>query len=192
MPEFNLMAELQFLAVGWIVSAVAGMTLAGIILAIIVASYWAALFLTSRIVPVVDEEGYPQEGRAALRHTHYRFKVWLGHVSFFPYMSDHRWIRPLRFHFILITLLGFIETTGIWVNEAERPMHLSLLALFLPSLLMHTAGILPRQGSAHVGMAKRRGPGPITARRCFTDEEIEERKAAERRQREATQRFWEL
>lgn len=175
----------------WVLAATGGPVLAATVLAIVTGMYWTALFLTTRIVPFVDERGDRLKGTAVLRHANYRWKVWLGHVSFFPYMSDHSWWSPLRFHFILMSLIGFGEVFGITLNEGERPLHLSLLMLFLPSLLMHGAGIFPRKASARVGIAKRRGSGPVTKHRFFTDEEILRRIEAEARQREATQRFWE-
>jgi hypothetical protein len=175
----------------WGLSAALGVALAATALAIVTGAYWTALFLTSRIVPVVDEDGDRLRGAAALRHTAYRWKVWLGHVSFFPYRPDHSWLHTLRFHFILLSLIGFGEVFGILLDEGERPLHLSLLMFFLPSLLMHLAGIFPRKASSVTGVAKRQGSGPKTHRRFFADEEILRRLEAETRQRKATRQFWE-
>lgn len=175
----------------WGLSAALGVALAATALAIVTGAYWTALFFTSRIVPVVDEDGCLLRGAAALRHTAYRWKVWLGHVSFFPYRPDRSWLRVLRFHFILLSLIGFGEVFGILLDEGERPLHLSLMMFFLPSLIMHLGAIFPNKGSAETGIAKRQGPGPSTRRRFFTDEEIAERKASERSQRKATRQFWE-
>ncbi|MEU6861187.1 hypothetical protein AB0B28_20210 [Glycomyces sp. NPDC046736] len=178
------------MAAQWVVSIAAAMTLAAIILTIVTGSYWAALFITSRIVPVVNEEGYPLEGVAALRHTHYRLKVWLGRVSFFPFRNDRSWLRMLRFHFILITLIAFGDFFVIAIDEGGRPLHESLAAVLGLPLLMHAGATFTAKTNARTGYAKRQGSGPVTRHRFFTDEEIEERIAAEERQREATERFW--
>lgn len=180
------------MAMYWFMAAASGIVLAAAALAIATGAYWLAVVVTSRIMPVVDEDGYPQEGPAAVRHVHYRWKVRLGHVSFFPYRPDYSWLRTLRFHFIVMALIGFGEVFGILLNEGERPLHLSLLTFFLPSLLMHAGGTFANMTTARTGLAKRRGSGPNTRHRFFSDEEIEERLASEHRQRAATRRFWEL
>ncbi|HEU5126390.1 MAG TPA: hypothetical protein VFU12_00245 [Glycomyces sp.] len=188
----SLRDPLVVMLADWVLSAALGVALAATALAIMTGAYWTALFFTSRIMPVVDEDGDRLRGATALGHVAYRWKVWLGHVSFFPYRPDHSWLRILRFHFILLSLIGFGEVLGILLDEGERPLHLSLMTFFLPSLITHLGAIFPNKGSAATGIVKRQGPGPSTRRRFFTDEEIAERKAAERRQREATRRFWRL
>ncbi|WP_026925340.1 hypothetical protein [Glycomyces arizonensis] len=192
MTKMDLGDTVLTLSAQWGLCAVLSMALAALILAIASGVVWAVPWCVSRVMPFVDEYGNRLHGRAALLHSRYRFKVWMGHVSFFPYTPDYVWKRPLRFHFVLISLIAFQEGFAILINEGERPMHLTLLALFLPSLLLQAVAIFNRKGAVRRGISKPRGPGVVTDRRFFTDEEIEERQESEARQKEATRRFWEL
>jgi hypothetical protein len=176
----------------WILTVIVSVTLAAVALAIISGSFWLAGLCAAKIVPTVDENGSRLRGKAAWRHVRYRTRVLFGLVSFFPFRPDSSWKGAIKVHFVIMTLMCCQEVTGVLLNEGNpRPLHLSLLAFFLPSVLWFSAGMLTAPGSAKSGYAKRQGSGPSLRRRYFSDEEIADRLRNERKHRETMKRYWE-
>jgi hypothetical protein len=180
------------IALTWLLAVALSILLAAVAMAFISGSFWLAGWCAGKIAPALDEHGRRLRGKAAWRHYRYRANVWFGHVSFFPYRADHSWKRIVRFHFIVMALMCLQEVFGILLNEGEpRPLHLSLLAFFLPSALMFSGAVFTRKSNARHGYPKRQGSGPDLARRYFSDEEIAERLRNERRHALSMNQYWE-
>lgn len=180
------------LGAAWVVTAAVSILLAVIAMAILSGFFWVAGWFGSMIVPTFDEHSRRLRGKDAWRRFRYRARVRLGFMSFFPYRADVSWKPIIRFHLIIMAGMCFQEVFGILLNEGDpRPLHLSLLAFFLPSILMFSGASFTRITNAGHGYAKRRGSGPVMAHRYFTDEEIADRLRNERRHAEMTRKYWE-